>query len=151
MGIAATRINGRYYSFASIEMSLIKPNGKSEIFIEISDLNYSDALNIELMKGSARRAYGVTSGEYEPGDVSFSLAKSVFQTGIVEAIGDGWLGANIQIVAKYSDVGEPLTVDEVLCIITGAEDAHSSGPAGLVVKVACKGLDIVRNGVKSIA
>lgn len=150
MGIAATRINGRYYSFTSIEMSLIKPDGKSEIFIEISDLNYSDVLNIELMKGSARRAYGVTAGEYEPGDVSFSLAKSVFQKGLVEAIGDGWLGANLQVVAKYNDVGEPLTVDTVQCIITGAEDAHSSGSTGLVVKVSCKGLDISRNGVNPI-
>lgn len=151
MGIAATRINGRYYSFSSVEMSLVTPDGKSEIFIEIGDLNYSDVLNIELMKGAARRAYGVTSGEYEPGDVSFSMAKSVFQTGLVEAIGDGWLGSNLQIIAKYNDVGEPLTVDEVMCIITGAEDAHSSGPTGLVVKVSCKGLDILRNGVKPIA
>lgn len=151
MGIASTRINGRYYQFASIEMSVVKPDGKTEIFIEISDLNYADVLNIELMKGSARRPYGITAGEYEPGDTSFTIAKSVFQKGFVEAIGDGWLGSSIQIVAKYNDVGEPLTVDQVLVVITGAEDAHSSGPTGLVVKVSMKCLDIVRNGIKAIA
>lgn len=151
MAITNTRINGRYYQFASLEFTLVKPDGKTEIFIEISDLNYSDVLNIELMKGAARNAYGVTAGEYEPGDVSFSLAKSVFQKGLVEAIGNGWLGSNLQIVAKYNDVGEPLTVDEVLGVITGAEDAHSSGPTGLVVKVSMKGLNILRNGVKPIA
>lgn len=143
-------INGHRYSFASLEFSLIKPDGTSEIFIDCSELSYSDALNIELVPGASQAPIGWTAGMYEPGDASATLGKSSFQTGIVEAIGDGWLGSNLQIVAKYNDVGEPLTVDEVICRISGAEDAHSTGPGPLNVKMGLKVLVIVRNGVSPL-
>jgi hypothetical protein len=78
------------------------------------------------------------------------MGKSTFQTGIVEGIGDGWLGAPIKIVAKYFDVGEELKTDEILCRISGAEDAHSTGPAPLNVKMGLKVLVIIRNGVSPL-
>lgn len=144
-------INGRRYSFSSIEFTVIRPDGGTEVFLDVNDISYADVLNIEFVKGASQGPIGWTAGEYEPADGSFTCTKSKFQTAIVEGIGDGWLGANLNIVAKYNDVGEPLTKDEIQCRISGAEDAHSQGPGPLNEKVSLKVMTILRNGIKPIA
>jgi hypothetical protein len=140
-------INAHRYSFASLELSLITPDGDSEIFIDINELSYSDALEIAFIEGANQAPVGWTSGVYKPGDASISMAKSSFQKGIVEKIGNGWLGSNLRVVAKYNDEGEPLTVDTLVTRITGAEDSGAPGPDGLFVKIALKPIVIKRNGI----
>jgi hypothetical protein len=144
-------INGRRYSYASIEVSILRPDGSSEIFIDIDSLNYSEALDIAFARGTARGPIGWTAGTYEAADTTMSMGKSSFQTGIVDNIGDGWLGSNLQITAKYSDDGEPLTTDVITCRIAGAADDYSDGPDDLKTEVTCKTFGITRNGIKPIA
>jgi len=150
MAIASTLINGRRYSFSSIEISVIKPDGASELFIDVSALSYGRALTIEFVRGAARNPIGVTAGDYEPPDASMTMGKSTFTQKIVEGLGSGWLGSTIRIVAKYSDVGEPLTVDEIDAVIMGAQEDHSSGAAALNTVVALKVLNIQTNGIADI-
>lgn len=147
MAVSAPLINGRHYSYSSIEAAIIFADGSRETFIDITELSYSDALNISFVQGTNRAPIGWTAGMYEPGDSSMTVTKSSFQTGIVEKIGAGWLGANITIVAKYADEGMPLTTDELTSRIAGAEDSHSFGPDNLNVKVALKTILIKRNGI----
>jgi hypothetical protein len=130
---------------------VVRPDGSAEIFIDINDIGYNDTLNIEFVKGASRAPIGWTAGDYEPGDGSFTVAKSQFQKGIVKAIGNGWLGSVLSIVVKYNDEGEDLIVDEITCRISGAEDAHSSGPGALNTKVSLKVIKIVRDNIEPIA
>lgn len=143
-------IKGRRYSYSSIETSILKPDGKSEIFIDIDEISYSDSLDIAMVPGQAQTPVGWTAGQYVAEDTAFSLAKSSFIQGLVEAIGEGWLGANIEIVVKYQDEGEPLTTEVCVCRIAKAEDSHTSGPDHLKTKVTCKTFYIVRNGIMPI-
>lgn len=144
-------INGRRYSFASIEFNVLKPDGSSQVFIDIDAISYSDQLNIEFVPGTSQAPVGWTSGTYEPQDGSFSLAKSSFQSGIVEGIGNGWMGANVKFTVNYADEGEPLTSDEIICRLTGSSDDHSAGPGHLKVEVSFKPILIKRNGVTPLA
>jgi hypothetical protein len=144
---ATPLINGRRYSYSSIEVSFLKPDGKSEIFIDIDEISYKDGLDIAMVPGTNQAPVGWTAGTYSADDASFSIAKSSFQTGIVEAIGNGWMGANLEISVKYQDLDEPLTTDVLTVRILNAEDGHSFGPDHLKVKVGCKTFLITRNGI----
>jgi hypothetical protein len=150
MAIASTLINGRRYSFSSVEIALVKPDGAAELFIDVSALSYGRALTIEFVRGAARNPLGYTAGDYEPPDASMTLGKSTFTAGIVEGIGAGWLGSVIRVVAKYADVGEPLTVDEIDAVIMSAQEDHAAGPAPLNVVVGLKVLRTTTNGIADI-
>lgn len=137
-------INGRRYSFASLEFSILKPSGESEIFIDIDAINYAHNLNIEFVPGTSQAPVGWTSGVYEPQDGSFSLAKSSF-TRLVQSIGNGWMGANVKFVMNYADEGEPLTTDTVIARLSGSGNDHSAGPGHLKVEVSFKSI-LVKEG-----
>jgi hypothetical protein len=140
-------INGRRYSFASIELAIVRPDGKSEIFIDVDEISYSDSLDIAMVPGTNSAPVGWTAGNYSAEDTAVSMTKSSFQQGIVEAIGNGWMGANLEIVVKYNDVGEPLTKDVITCRINKAEDSHTFGPDPLKTKMSCKTFLITRNDI----
>jgi hypothetical protein len=143
-------INGRRYSYTSIESSLILPAGTSEIFIDMQEISYADALEVAFVEGTAQGAIGWTAGVYRPEDSSLKIGKSSFQRGIVEAIGDGWLGSVLLLNVKYSDEGEPLTVDSLTTRIISASDSYSVGPDPLAVTLGLKTIKILRNGIKPI-
>lgn len=139
-------INGRRYSFASLEFNILKPSGASEVFIDIDAINYSHNLNIEFVPGTSQAPVGWTSGVYEPQDGSFSLAKSSF-TRLVQDIGNGWMGANVKLVLNYADEGEPLTTDTIIARLSGAGNDHSAGPGHLKVEVTFKSILIKDGGI----
>ncbi len=143
-------INGRDYSYASLEISVVRAGRSSEIFVKIDEISYSDKLDIGLVRGTNVAPLGWTKGQYNPEEGSMRMSKSDFQRGIVEAIGDGWMGANVQILVKYSDDGEPVITDKINARINGASDAHSSGPDNLKTNVSFQPIMIERNGVKPI-
>lgn len=143
----APLINGRRYSYASLEISIVRPDGKSEIFIDISEISYAHGLDIAFVPGTNAAPVGWTAGNYLAEDTSVTVTKSSFQQGIVEAIGNGWMGSNLEIVVKYNDVGEPLITDTITCRISKTEDAHSFGPDPLNVKMTCKTFLVKNNGI----
>jgi hypothetical protein len=143
-------INGRRYSFASLEFSILKPSGASEIFIDIDSISYEHSLTIEFVPGTSQAPVGWTSGVYEPKDGSFSLAKSSF-TRLVQDIGNGWMGANVKFVLNYADEGEPLTTDTIIARLSGVGNDHSAGPSALKVTVAFKPILIKEGGITPLA
>jgi hypothetical protein len=140
-------INGRRYSFASLEIAATIAGKGVEIFADVDDISYSEELEIAFRRGTSGTPLGWTQGNYNPGEATMQMGKSTFQRGIVEGIGAGWLGVNLTVAVKYSDHGEPLTVDTLIARIIGAEDAHSYGPDALVTMVTLQPFTILRNGI----
>ena len=104
-------LNGYKYSHSSLEITVQKSTGTSEIFVDIDSIEYSDELEIELVKGTNRGMIGWTAGDYSAADSVLSMGKSSFQIGIVRAIGAGWMGSDIQVTIAYNDLNQPLTKD----------------------------------------
>lgn len=142
-------INGRRYSFASLELAIMRPTGPAEIFIDIRSISYSDSLEITKVRGTSQMPIGWTAGQYEAGDTEIVMGKSSFQT-LIGKIGHGWLGANLIINAKYADVGEPLTVDTLNCRISGASDSPANGAEELNVTLTLSTFEILRNQLRPV-
>jgi hypothetical protein len=147
-------LNGRRYSHASLEITIKKLTAQgsqlSEIFIDIDSIDYGDQLEMVLVRGTNRGPIGITAGDYEADDVNVSLGKSTFQVGIVESIGDGWLGSELNYTVTYADDGEPLITDRIRCFITSGKDSSAAGPDNVKVKMGHKALWVSRNNVMPI-
>jgi hypothetical protein len=143
-------IAGRRYSYSSIEiMAMVGPRPLG-VFIDVDDISYSESLEFAFRRGTSRVPIGSTAGMYNPQEGSMQMGKSTFQSMITQ-IGPGWMGINITLNVAYFDVGETLTLDTILCRLTGVEDAHAYGPEALVSVVKFMPLvPILRNGVSSM-
>lgn len=142
-------INGRRFSHASIETSIQGVAGSSEIFIDIQEVSYSDALELSFVYGTNQAPLGATKGKYEPGEAALKMGKSSVQK-LIAKIGNGWLGSNLKVVVKYSDVGEPQCIDEFLGPIVGLEDSSSEGPDAVQPTLKVKPFYVKRNGIKPL-
>lgn len=140
-------INGHRYSYASIELTIKKPTGNVDLFVDVDSISYSEALDVAFRRGTGQAPIGWTSGVYEPGDATIQMGKSTFQSGIVQGIGPGWMGAVLGINVNYIDIGEILTTDHLEARIVGAEDSHSAGPDALFTTLTIKPFIITRNGI----
>lgn len=143
-------INGRRYGYASLEISILRPGSSSEIFIDIDEISYSEELEIALVRGTNKGPIGWTGGVYTANDANMRMGKSSFQKGIVEKIGNGWLGANVTALVKYADIGEPVITDKLIARTMKAEDSHSYGADNLKTALGLKCFMIERNGIKPI-
>lgn len=144
--MAGLLINGRRFSHASIELALQGVNGSSEIFVDVQEISYSDALEVSFVYGTNQAPLGSTKGKYEPGECSLKMGKSSVQK-LLAKIGNGWLGSNLRVVVKYSDVGETQCVDELLGPITGLDDSSSEGPDPVQPTLKVKPFYVKRNGI----
>ena len=140
-------LNGRRFSHSSLEITILKSTGRSELFSDVDSADYGDHLNLAFVRGTNRQPIGITAGEYETDDCNLSMGKSTFQMGIVAAIGNGWLGSNISLTFSYSDIGEPLTVDRVVGVIAGATDGSKAGPDPNKTALRVVAMYISRNGI----
>lgn len=148
--VALPLIQGRRYQFSSIEMSVLKPNGTTEIFIEFNNITYGDALDITFVRGTNQAPIGWTDGEYEAEDTVVTFYKSALQR-LIDAVGSGYLGANFVITVKYSANGEPLTTDVITCRLAGLKDSPAQGPDALAVEATFKTFLITRNNNTPLA
>ena len=140
-------LNGRRFSHSSAELTVLKSTGASEVFVDFDSIEYSDALELVFVRGSNRGPIGITAGDYEAADCTISMGKSSFQTGIVAAIGDGWMGSDVQLTLNFNDVREPLCTDRLKGVISGAADSSAVGPDPVKTKLTIKVFWISRNGV----
>ncbi len=146
----APLINGRRFSFASIEIAAKIGATSQELFLDVDDISYSESLVIAFKQGTARVPVGVTSGVWESQECSIVMGKSTFQD-MVNTTGPGWLGINLLMVLNYADIGEPLVTDTIIGMITGCEDAHTYGPDALKTSLKFNPLTpILRNGISSM-
>jgi hypothetical protein len=139
-------LNGYKYSHSSLEITVQRENGSSEIFVDVDSIEYSDALEIELVRGTNRGMIGWTAGDYEAADSVLSMGKSSFQIGIVRNLGDGWMGSDIQVTISYNDRNQPLTRDVLKGRILSAADSSAAGPANVRTKMGIKTAYIMRDG-----
>lgn len=145
----APLINGRRYSFSSLEIAAQIGATNTQLFMDVDDISYSEKLEIEFRRGTSRTPIGWTSGTHTPEEGSLQMGKSTF-TEMVMKVGPGWLGINLAMIVGYADIGEILTVDTIIGRITGAQDAHSYGPGALVTVVNFLPFTILRNGIPSM-
>lgn len=148
-------LNGRRFSHSSLEITILKQltSGltRSELFIDIDSIDYGDHIDLVLVRGTNRGPIGITSGDYEADDCNISMGKSTAQIGIVQAIGNGWMGTDIQITVNYNAPGEPLCTDVVNGVLAGFADSSKLGPdpTKAVLKIVAKWVS--RNGVFPLA
>lgn len=143
-------INGRRFSFSSIEFAISTPATAAEIFVDIDDVSYSESLEIAFKRGASQQPLGWTAGAYTPGEATLQMGKGTFNEGIVMGIGPGWLGVNIALAVAYAEVGEVPCVDTMVARIIGAEDKGSAGPEPLVTIVRLQPFIILRNGIPPV-
>lgn len=145
----APLINGRRFSFASIEITIIGPTGP-EVFADIDEITYSESLEIEFRRGTSRIPLGSTSGVWTPQEGSLSMGKSSAAQFLAQ-LGPGYLGINLLFLISFQDVGEPLCTDELTLRLLGRENGHATGPEALhevlkfipVVPLVCNGVPSV--------
>jgi hypothetical protein len=149
MASPAPLINGRRFSFASIEITLTGPTGP-EVFADIDEISYSEDLEFEFRRGTSKIPLGSTSGVWTPQEGSMSMGKSTASQFLAQ-LGPGWLGINLLILIAFQDEGEPLCTDALTVRLKGPEDTHATGPEALkqVIKFMPV-IPIVRNGVPSV-
>ncbi len=126
----APLIAGRRYSYASIELAVAAGATAQQLFLDVSAINYAEALEIAFRNGTSRVPVGSTSGVWTPQEGSLVLGKSTFAQFITK-IGPGWLGINLLMVVAFADIGEPITTDTINARIVGRGNSHQSGPEAL--------------------
>lgn len=146
---SAPLINGRRYSYSSIEYAL-QAGAFAGIIIDIDEISYSEQLDIDFRRGTSKIPLGSTAGVWQPQECTMSMGKSKAEE-FTASIGQGWLGSNLILTINYNDVGESLATDIITSRITGIEDAHTYGPEALktVIKFMPV-IPIIRNGIASV-
>jgi hypothetical protein len=142
-------VNGRRFSHASLEITLKGIKGSSEIFIDVQEVSYADALEIVFVYGTNQAPLGATKGKYEPAEAVLKMGKSAIQKFLAK-VGDGWLGSNLSVVIKYSDEGEAQIVDSFVGPIIGLDDSSSDGPDPIQPSIKLKPFYILRNKIKPL-
>lgn len=144
-------VNGHRFGFSSIEAFASVGILPRQLFLDITDINYAEAVEFEFKQGTARVPLGSTPGNWIPQECSFKMGKSTFQYQLVQLAGAGWLGLNFRFDVAYADIGEPIVIDSVVGRLTGVSDAHSYGNEPLEVEVKFKTTQpILRNGISSM-
>lgn len=144
-------INGHRFGYSSIEVFASVGVLPRQLYLDVTDLNYSEAMEFEFKQGTARVPLGSTPGNWVAQECSFKMGKSTFQYQLVQAAGPGWMGLNFRLDVAYADIGEPVVVDSIVGRIIGVTDAHSYGNEPLEVEVKFKTIEpIKRNGISSM-
>lgn len=135
------RINGAAYDFSKIEINI---NGRR--YFGVTEINYSDSLEPEKVRGAVPGIRGFTTGEYDT-EGSITLDKET-QYALIDALGDGYGQVPIDsITITYANTGQPTRTDELLqCRIVGFGDEHSTGSEGLTSPSDLAITEILRNG-----
>ena len=145
--LVAPLINGRRFSYASIEVFMKVGLTSQEIFVDIDDISYSESLVIGWKQGTARVPVGSTSGVWESQECSVQMGKSTLNR-LISTIGPGYLGINMLFNASFADIGELICWDTIIGRITGIEDGHAAGPDALVSRLKfMPTTPILRNGI----
>lgn len=146
MTIQFPTVRGRKYDFSSIELSLIREGQASQVFVEITAVDYDDTLEQAFLYGADAAPLGKTRGQYQPGEATITVSKQT-EAVLIDQLGDGYMEAEFDVTIKYSDVGLPLIVDTLeKCNIFGFGQGHATGPDPLVSEMKLRPTTILRNG-----
>lgn len=144
-----TRINTHVYDWSSVTIS-----AEGLAFGGISEINYSDKVELGELRGSGSIRRGTSRGQYSA-DGSFTIAKEDWETfkGFLALLGlGGFMEARFLIVCAYRELGAIIPVADKLetCRITAVENSHNQGNDPLMVKCTLDIQRICHNGVYGI-
>ena len=121
-------VNGQVYSFVHIKATL--PSGITQ-FLE--SIDWDDQVDSEVITKTNGLPGGIAEGEYS-GTVKFAMGKSdsdLFEEQAAASGGFYNLG-EIPIVVTYGNsTSQPLTKDELLCVITKRTKSNKKGDKNL--------------------
>ena len=142
----------RFWSWASLEFSVIQEGKGTKLFAKMNSVSYDDAVESELVRGAGRHVLGTTDPVYLPGSMSFDLFAKWYRTFTLDATDDGELNLgdlDFRMVLKHKLRTETdAMVDVIDFQILGASDAPAQGPAALMTTVTCLPTKVKRNGVQ---
>lgn len=150
--MAGATINGDYYAFADIELTV-----GSLLFVGVKTINYGDDEGREYVRGTARNPIGMTAGGITPkGDIEFYLpAWNTLLAALQDAGADvgGWRRVALDITVSYSTAAGLPTVTDLIpgCRLKEVEASQSQSDAPLTRKlVLFPSGQILWNGQPSI-
>lgn len=143
-----TRIQGFYYDYSCVEISLdggIQPR--------IPDIKYSHKLDPGELRGTSARIQGRTRGQYGTNG-SLSIYKEDYELlkpKLVAKGKGGYMLAVFDITVVYSLTGLPQNEDLLQgCRIVSEENSHSAGNEALLVHLELHILEIITNGMRAV-
>jgi hypothetical protein len=137
-------INGRRYSFASIEINI---NG--EAILGCKELQYTEALEPGEVRGAGPQVLGRTLGDYSV-EGSVTVYREEWDA-ILEKLGAGYMAKVFDVVATYAEEGAPTKTDKLAgCRIKNVEQSNSQGTDALEVKLDLHVFYLLRDNVAAI-
>lgn len=141
-------INGKYYSFANIELKI-----GGFLFQGVKSINYGFKIGSQFVRGTNMLPLGITAGQAEP-RADFEMYLPAFNT-MIAALGDGYMQRTVNISVTYGNAidnaGLPTVTDSILyATITdnGADNSESIDAS--VRKVTLMPLRMLFNGIAPV-
>ncbi len=142
----ATQINGKFWSYANLEISIARDGNAREIIAEIPTINYPQALERERVWGTGQYPLGSTSPRSPIGEGNIEMYAERYRQ-FIAAIGDGYGNIDLNILVKMREGQGQLFTDDLTCLINGDENSHSQGASALMVSIPMFYTQIKLNGV----
>jgi hypothetical protein len=121
-------ILGHYWSFASIELAVVTPQGLQKI-TEIQAVNYAPSLEMGDVWGSRPQKLGRTRGQ-QNGEASIELLMPAWER-LRQALGASGVGYGelpFDVIVSYGEIGLPVKTDIIGgCRISRVEYANTVG------------------------
>jgi hypothetical protein len=134
--MASPKVNKVPYDFASLELSFdLVGAGPLSIIDAFTEVNYSDNVEREKLRGASRIALDHTEGEYDAeGNITFHRYAFDYINAKAAEFDLGFYDMELTMVVNYRRRGAVLQTDTITRVRFGSrENSHSQGPAGLVV------------------
>lgn len=140
------QINGRFWSYANLEISIARDGVAREIIAEIPSIDYPQTIERERVWGTGTYPIGTTSPRSPIGEGTMEMYAQRWREFIAQ-IGDGYGNIDLNILVKMREGQGPLFVDDLTCLINGDESSHTQGASALLTSVPLFYTQIKINGV----
>lgn len=130
----AAKINNTKFQFADLELALSDSTGEGlAVSDAFSELNYSDNVEREKLRGANQVAIDATDGEYDAeGSVTFHEKFFRYVNEWCRDKGIGFYDAEFTLTVSYRNKGEPVHVDTIERVKFASRDkSNSTGPSPL--------------------
>lgn len=144
-------INGDFYSYADIEVSIVGltvpvPLG---IYAGIKSINYGHKLGRAYVRGTNREPLGMSSGQYEPSAdfEMFTPQANLFMA----ALGPGYMQVPFSVVVNYTTTQLGIVSDSIVgAYITEVSKSNSESVDATTVKFTLMPQRILLNGLFAV-
>lgn len=155
MAVPVPLVNGIYYSYADIELSIF-----AGLYVGSKSINYGHKLQRQYVRGSNPEPIGVTRGQYEPtADIELYRPQAnylIATLGIAAAAlggagGNGYMEVPFTITVSFISAILGVVTDTIQqCYITAEDISNSEGLDAATVKFTLMPQRILRNGSAAV-